>query len=45
MEPLPASPPIGGFIWTIVIPSILLLGSFLATYFLYRRFAREEDGG
>jgi hypothetical protein len=43
MDPLPAVPPIGGLIWTVVIPAILLLGAFLGTYLLYRRFAREEE--
>jgi hypothetical protein len=38
--PLPADPPIGGAIWTVVIPAILLIGSFLATYLLYRRFSK-----
>ena len=38
--PLPADPPIGGSIWTLVIPAILLVGSFLATYLLYRRFSK-----
>ena len=42
MAPLPAEPPIGGFVWTVVIPAILLLGSFLGTYLLYRRFSRVE---
>jgi len=42
MAPLPAEPPIGGFVWTVVIPGVLLLGSFLGTYLLYRRFSREE---
>ncbi len=42
MAPLPADPPIGGVIWTIVIPAILLLGSCLGTYLLYKRFATEE---
>jgi hypothetical protein len=45
MAPLPAEPPIGGVVWTVVIPAILLVGSFLATFLLYRRFAREEGGG
>ncbi|MFC1574505.1 hypothetical protein ACFL3Z_00305 [Gemmatimonadota bacterium] len=43
--PLPAEPPIGGVVWTVVIPAILLLGSFLATFYLYRRFAKEEGAG
>ena len=42
MAPLPAEPPIGGVIWTVVIPALLLIGSFLATFFLYKRFAKEE---
>ena len=45
MAPLPASPPIGGAIWTIVVPAILFLGSFLGTYLLYRRFAEKEGDG
>lgn len=43
MAPLPADPPIGGFLWTVIIPSVLLIGSFLATYLLYRRFSKEEE--
>lgn len=42
MAPLPADPPIGGTIWTVVIPAILFLGSFLGTYLLYKRFSKEE---
>ena len=41
--PLPAEPPIGGSVWTIVIPAFLFVGSFLGTYFLYRRFSRVES--
>lgn len=41
MAPLPVDPPIGGLVWTVLIPTILLLGSFVATYLLYRRFAGE----
>lgn len=40
--PLPAEPPIGGPVWTVVIPALLLIGSFLATFLLYKRFAKEE---
>jgi hypothetical protein len=40
--PLPVDPPIGGVVWTVIVPAVLLLGSFLGTYFLYRRFARGE---
>jgi len=42
MAPLPADPPIGGAIWTVVIPAVLFSGSFLGTYLLYKRFASEE---
>ena len=42
LAPLPASPPIGGIIWTVVVPTLLFLGSFIGTYLLYRRFAKEE---
>ena len=42
MARLPADPPIGGFIWTVIIPAALLVGSFLATYLLYRRFSKED---
>jgi hypothetical protein len=45
MEPLGVDPPIGGVIWTVVIPAVLLLGSFLATYLLYRKFSKEEGEG
>jgi len=45
MAPLPAEPPIGGAIWIVVVPAILLVGSFLATFYLYKRFAREEAAG
>jgi hypothetical protein len=41
MAPLPTDPPIGGPVWTVLIPAILLVGSFIGTYLLYRRFARE----
>ncbi len=43
MAPLPVDPPIGGVVWTVVIPALLFVGSFLGTYLLYRRFAREEE--
>lgn len=42
MAPLPASPPIGGLLWIVVVPAVLFIGSFLGTYLLYKRFAREE---
>jgi hypothetical protein len=39
--PLPVDPPIGGPVWTVLIPAVLFIGSFLGTYLLYRRFSRE----
>ena len=41
--PLPAEPPIGGPFWTVVVPAALLLLSTLATWLLYRHFARQGD--
>jgi hypothetical protein len=41
MAPVPVDPPIGGLVWTVLIPTILLVGSFVATFLLYRRFAGE----
>lgn len=38
-ERLPASPPIGGPFWTIVVPALLLIVAFGGTLMLYRRFA------
>ena len=43
MAPLPAEPPIGGPVWTILIPAALFLGSVLGTYLLYKRFSTEES--
>ncbi len=49
LEPLPASPPIGGPFWTVLVPALLLAGSFVGTLLLYRRFAgtaaAEADAG
>lgn len=42
MAPLPADPPIAGPVWTILIPAVLFGGSFLGTYFLYKRFSKAE---
>jgi hypothetical protein len=38
-----AEPPISGPIWTIVIPAILFIVAFGATYLLYRRFVAKGD--
>ena len=36
---IPAQPPLGGPVWTIVVPALLLLFTAVATAMLYRRFA------
>lgn len=41
MTPLPAEPPIGGPFWSVVVPALLLVVSFGATFLLYRRFSRR----
>ena len=41
LEPIPASPPISGAFWTLVLPALLFTVSFLATWGLYRRFSRQ----
>lgn len=45
LAPLPASPPIGGWVWVYLIPAGLLVVAFLATWGLYRRFSGREDHG
>jgi TRAP-type C4-dicarboxylate transport system permease large subunit len=45
MQPLPATAPIGGWLWAYVVPGLLLAVAFLATWALYRRFAGKEDQG
>jgi hypothetical protein len=42
LQPIPAEPPIGGVLWSWVVPAALLLLAVLATYLLYRRFADER---
>jgi hypothetical protein len=39
---IPAQPPIGGPLWTIVVPAALLVVSIVATWLLYRSFANTE---
>ena len=43
LQPLPAESPISGAFWTLIVPGLLFAVAFLATFLLYRRFAREED--
>jgi len=42
MTPLPVDPPIGGVLWSIVIPVLLWLVTAGATYLLYRHFAGKD---
>ena len=39
LDPIPAAPPIGGPLWSIVIPALLVAFSCVAAWRLYRRFA------
>jgi hypothetical protein len=42
LQPLPAEPPIGGPIWTVVVPAALLVVAIWGTWLLYRHFAKED---
>lgn len=41
MDPIPASSPIGGPLWSVVVPALLLLVATAATWILYRHFADD----
>jgi hypothetical protein len=41
-QPIPAEPPLSGPLWTLIVPAALFLVAFLATWALYRRFARDS---
>ena len=43
VAPLPAQSPIGGPLWSVVIPALLLLVTGLGTFMLYRHFAKQKD--
>ena len=43
--PIPADPPIGGPLWSLGIPALLLLVSIVATWLLYRHFANAGRDG
>jgi hypothetical protein len=43
MKPLPAGPPIGGLLWSVVVPAVLFLVAAAATWLLYRHFARKGE--
>lgn len=45
MTPLPAEPPIGGPLWSVVVPFLLFLVAFAATWLLYRHFAGKGGDG
>lgn len=41
LQPLPAEPPIGGPLWTVVIPALLLGLATVATWMLYQAFSGD----
>lgn len=43
--PLPAQPPIGGWVWSYLVPAALLAVAAVSTWLLYRRFSREGSPG
>lgn len=43
VTPLPAETPIGGPLWSYVIPAVLLAIAALGTFMLYRHFAGREE--
>lgn len=43
VAPLPAEPPIGGPLWSYVVPAALLAVAAFGTFMLYRHFARREE--
>ncbi|MGD8867926.1 MAG: hypothetical protein PVI01_09850 [Gemmatimonadales bacterium] len=43
VAPLPAESPIGGPLWSVVIPALLLVAASLGTLLLYRHFASQDD--
>ena len=48
LDAIPAASPIGGPLWTWVVPPLLFAVAFLATWALYRRFSSQppgDDGG
>lgn len=44
MTPIPAEPPIGGVVWSLVVPALLWLVTFTATSLVYRHFAGKVQG-
>jgi len=41
--PLPARSPIGGPLWSYIVPGALLVVASLGTLMLYRHFAKREE--
>ena len=44
MRPIPAEPPLGGPLWSVVVPALLFLLAVAATFLLYRHFAGKRGG-
>lgn len=46
MQPFPVSSPLHGTFWTWVVPVLLFVLTFVATWLLYRHFANQgpKDG-
>jgi len=44
VTPIPAAPPIGGILWSLVVPALLFAFTFVATWLLYRHFAGKGGG-
>ena len=42
LEGLPAQPPIDGWVWSYLVPALLLAVASVSTWLLYRRFSRDE---
>ena len=41
MEALPAISPLQGILWSWIVPAVLWVIAFAATWLLYRRFSKE----
>lgn len=44
-QPLPVGSPLSGFFWTWLVPVALFGIAALATWLLYRHFARQKQDG
>lgn len=42
--PLPVESPLSGFFWTWIVPVVLFSIAAVATWMLYRHFARQKSG-